>query len=75
MSFSRSTLVFTLFWRYYSKRAIRIVYDGDTSTFKGLLDKDNSIKTYTGNLPILVTKMFKVKEGIAPPFLEEIFKL
>ena len=56
------------------ERALRIAYQDGTSSFEELL-KDNSVKIHTRNLWILATEMFKIKNGIAPPLLEEVLKI
>ena len=37
------------------KRALRIVYRDNTSSFEELLRKDNSVKIHTRNLQVLAT--------------------
>ena len=44
-------------------------------THQLLLNKDNSVKIHTRNLQILATEMSKVKNGTAPPLLEEVFQI
>ena len=55
------------------ERALRIDYQDVTSTFEELLNKDNSVKTHTQNLQILGTEMFRIKNRIAQPSLEDVF--
>ena len=54
-------------------RALRIVYRDDTSTFQELLEKDGSITVHHQNLIFLAIEMFKVMNGLAPPFMANIF--
>ena len=42
------------------ERTLRIVYGDKKSTFKELLEKDNSVTVHVKNLQVLVTKMYKV---------------
>ena len=46
----------------------------DVSTFDELLKRDNSVKVHHKNIQFLATEMFKVKLGIAPKFMSDIFK-
>ena len=45
------------------ERALRMIYQNDTSTLEELLNKDIFVKIHTRNLQILVTEMFKVKKN------------
>ena len=72
---------FPLVWMCYSskpnrlqERALRIVYTDKSSTFYQLLEKDKSVTIYTENLQYLATEIFKVKIGISPTIMTEIFK-
>ena len=44
------------------ERAFRIVYRDKKSTFKELLEKDNSVTVYLKNLQVLVTGIYKVQK-------------
>ena len=44
------------------------------STFKKLLQKDNSVTIHVRNLRILATELHKTKENLAPPIMHEIFE-
>ena len=48
------------------ERALMIVYKGKFSSFKNFLEKDEAVKIHVKNPQVLVTEMFKVKNGIAP---------
>ena len=74
-----------LVWMCYSRklnnklnrlqeRALRIVYNDKSSTFYQLLEKDKSVTIHTRNLQYLATEIFKVKIGISPIIMTEIFK-
>ena len=57
------------------ERALRIVCKDKFSPFENLFEKDKTVKIYVRNLQVLVTEIFKVKNGIAPKILSDIFKL
>ena len=56
------------------ERALRITF-GERSSFQNLLKKDNSVSIHRRNIYIiaLATKMFKVKNNIAPEIMKELF--
>ena len=56
------------------ERAIRLAYNDRHSTFKELLTKDKSVTMHHRNLQVLVTEMFKVKTGISPVIMDDIFQ-
>ena len=56
------------------ERALRVVYKNDHLTFEELLEKDNSITIHDRNLQKLCVEMFKVKHGMAPKPVQELFK-
>ena len=60
--------------RLQQERALRIVYNDKSSTFYQLLKKDKSVTIHTRNLHYLATEIFKVKIGISPIIMTEIFK-
>ena len=55
------------------ERALRITYGDRSSSLENLLKKDNSVSTHHRNIQVLATKMFKVKNNIAPKILKELF--
>ena len=55
------------------ERALRTVYKDFSSSFEGLLAKDTSVKIHNRNLQKLAIEIFKVKMGISPIIMEEIF--
>ena len=66
-----------LVWMFYSrelnnkinkfhKRALRILYDDEHSTFEELLRKDEAFTVHERNIKILLTEMFKVKNNLGP---------
>ena len=74
-----------LIWMFHSRalnnkinsiheRALRITYNDSKSTFEELLNKDNSVSILHRNLQVLAIEMFKIKNNMAPEFLNEIFQ-
>ena len=57
------------------ERRLRIVCKDKFSSFENLLEKDKTVKIQVRNLQVLVTEMLKVKNGIAPKIISDIFKL
>ena len=54
-------------------RALRLVYKDDNSSFEELLKKDESVSIHHRNIHCLAIEMFKVKNGLAPTFMSDIF--
>ena len=54
-------------------RALKFVYDDESSTFQELLIKDNSVSIHHRSLQNLAIELFKVKSGNAPFLMNEIF--
>ena len=48
-------------------------YQDYGSSFTELLEKDNSTTIYNKNIQLLATELFKVKNGLSPHFMTEIF--
>ena len=55
------------------ERALRVVNDDYSSSFKDLPDKHNSVTIHQRNLQQLAIEIFQVKIGIAPMIMNEIF--
>ena len=53
--------------------ALWIVYQDYVSSFTELRKKDNSTTIHNKNIQLLATELFKVKNGLSPPFMNEIF--
>ena len=49
------------------------MYQDYASSFTELLEKDNSTTIHNRNIQLLATELFKVKNGLSPPFMNEIF--
>ena len=54
-------------------RALRMIYQDDNSEFDELLLKNGSVKIHQQNLQTLCIEMFKVINGLAPSFMQDIF--
>ena len=74
-----------LIWMFYSRelknrinriheRALRLVYQDNNLSFAELLEKDNSVIIHQKNLQVLATEIFKLKNGLAPEIMKEVFK-
>ena len=74
-----------LIWMFHSRnlnnkinriheRALRLVYQNNLS-FSELLDLDNSVTVHQKTLQVLLTEIYKVKNGIAPEIMKDIFEL
>ena len=57
------------------KRALRILYDDEVSTFEQLLTKDGAFTVHERNIQILLTEMFKTKNRLEPHLLQGIFEV
>ena len=44
-----------------------------TTTYQDLLDKDGSLTFHHRNIHQVAIEMFKVKHGLSPPFMKDIF--
>ena len=74
-----------LIWMFHSRnlnnkinriheRALRLVYQNNLN-FSELLDLDNSVTEHQKNLQVLVTEIYKVKNGRASEIMKGIFEL
>ena len=54
-------------------RALKYVYQDETSTFEELLTKDKSVTIHHRNIQFLAIELYKVKNGDAPYLLKNIF--
>ena len=57
------------------EQCLRIIYNDKTSTFKELLEKENSVSIHYGNIQTLAIEMYKVANGMSPEIMNEIFQL
>ena len=56
------------------ERALRIAYKDYVSSFDTLLERDKSVTIHTKNLQTLMTEIFKTRNNMNPPFMNEIFR-
>jgi len=56
------------------ERALRMVYNDHKSTFEVLLSKDNSVTVHVQNIRAVMVEMFKIKIGVAPELMKDIFE-
>ena len=57
------------------KRALRILYDDEDSTFQQLLDRNQAFTVHERNIQILLTEMFKAKNKLEPNLLQDVFEV
>ena len=57
------------------ERALRLVYNDNTSLFDELLLKDKSVTIHERNIQVVAIELYKVINGIAPDISKEIFQL
>ena len=57
------------------ERALRIVYQDKKYIFETSLKRDKSTSILMKNLKYLATELFKVKDGLSPEIIKEIFVL
>ena len=55
------------------ERALRMVYQDYASSFTELLEKEKPTAIHNRNIQLLSTELFKVKNGLSPAFMNEIF--
>ena len=55
------------------ERALRIEYRDYASSFTEILEKGNLTTIHNRNIQLLADDLFKVKNGLSPPFMKEIF--
>ena len=55
------------------ERALRIIHKDSTSTFEGLLIKNNSVSVHQRNLQLLLTEIYKTVNNLNPSFMAEVF--
>ena len=75
-----------LVWMFYTKqlnnrinnlheKVLRVTYQGRNSSFSELLNLDKSVPIYYRNIKYLRTEIYKVKMGLSPPIMSNIFRL
>ena len=56
------------------ERALRLVYDYRQSTLEELLNINKSVSIHHINLQVLATELYKVRHGLTPELMNDIFK-
>ena len=51
------------------ERALRLVYNDKSSSFRELLERDHSVTIHERNIQVLLTEIFKVKSRAAPEIM------
>ena len=57
------------------ERALRLVYQDNSLSFAELPEKDNSVAIHQRNLQVLPTRIFKLKNGLFPEIMKEVFEI
>ena len=55
------------------ERALKLIYQ-DNSNFEVLLEKQQDFSIHQRNLQVLMTEIYKIVNGIAPPIMNSLFK-
>ena len=55
------------------ERSLRMVYRDYASLFTELLEQNKSTTMRNRNVQLLVTELFKAKNGLLPPFMNKVF--
>ena len=75
-----------LVWMFHTKqlnnrinnlheKALRVTYQDRNSSFSELLNLDKSVSIHYRNIKYLLTEIYKVKNGLSPPIMNNIFRL
>ena len=57
------------------ERALRLVYQDNSLSFAELFEKYNSVTIHQRSLQVLATKIFKLKNRLAPEIMKEVFEI
>ena len=74
-----------LIWMFHNKklnrkinhiheRALRLVYDDYTSSFKDLIQKDGSVSVHHQNIHYIAIEMYKIKNKLSPKIVQTILQ-
>ena len=56
------------------ERALRLVYNDKSSSFRELLERDTSVTIHERTIQVLLTEIFKEKSRVTPAIITETFK-
>ena len=59
--------------KHYHERCLRLIYSDKQSSYEELLIKDSTVFIHHRNIQTLATEMFKVKNGMSPEIICDIF--
>ena len=57
------------------ERSLRIVFNGNISSFRELLDKDNSVTIHERNIQNLAIELYKTLNGFSPDIMSIVFPI
>ena len=57
------------------EQALKLVYQDNSLSFAEVLEKDNSVTVHQRNLQVLATEIFKLKNGLSPEIMKEVFEI
>ena len=56
------------------ERCLQTIYVKKDSLFEMLLEKDDFVSVYNRNHQVLATEMYKIKNGLSPSIVTELFE-
>ena len=56
------------------ERGLRLTYRDGTKDFQQILREQNEITIHQRNLQVLMTEVYKIVNGIAPPIMNSLFQ-
>ena len=56
------------------ERGLRLTYRDETKDFQQILREQNEITIHQRNLQVLMTEVYKIVNGIAPPIMNSLFQ-
>ena len=57
------------------EKALRVTYQDRNSSFSEILNLDKSVSIHYRNIKYMLTEIYKVKMGLSPPIMSDIFSL
>ena len=72
--FPQSSLVCFKYTKKLLERALRIVYNDNVSSFKDLLQRDQSVTIHHRNIQLLAIELYKARNDISSHIMEKLFK-